>query len=104
MGRGSTSPQAAVMSYRVEIHADAIQEAAAAVEWYASRSQQAAEAFIAELDRAVRIISERWPAYVHTTRRYLLRRFPFAVVYRVRPPIVQVVAHGKRRPGYWGKR
>jgi len=97
------------MSYLVEIHPDAIQEAAAAAEWYASRSQQAAEAFIAALDRAVKIISEspeRWPAYLHATRRYLLRRFPFAVVYRLRPPIVQVVsiAHGKRRPGYWRKR
>ena len=97
------------MSYRVEIHADAIQEAAAAVEWYASRSQRAAEAFTAEVDRAVEIISEspeRWPAYLHATRRYLLRRFPFAVVYRVRPSVVQVlaIAHGKRRPGYWRER
>ena len=97
------------MSYLVEIHPDAIQEAAAAVEWYASRSQQAAEAFTAELDRAVKIISEspeRWSTYLHATRRYLLRRFPFAVVYRLRPSVVQVVAiaHGKRRPGYWRKR
>lgn len=97
------------MSYLVEIHPDAIQEAAAAVEWYASRSQQAAEAFTVELDRAVEVISEspeRWPAYLHGTRRYLLRRFPFAVVYRVRPSTVQVVAisHGKRRPGYWRER
>jgi len=97
------------MSYLVEIHPDAIQEAAAAVEWYASRSQRAAEAFTAEVDRAVEIISEspeRWPAYLHATRRYLLRRFPFAVVYRVRPSVVQVlaIAHGKRRPGYWRER
>jgi len=97
------------MPYPVEIHPDAIQEAAAAVKWYASRSQQAAEAFFVELDRAVEIISEspdRWPAYLHATRRYLLRRFPFAVVYRVRPQVIQVVAiaHGKRRPGYWRKR
>ena len=93
----------------VEIHPDAIQEAASAVEWYAARSLEAAEAFTVELDRAIEIISEspeRWPTYLHGTRRYLLRRFPFAVVYRVRPSMVQVVAisHGKRRPGYWRKR
>ena len=97
------------MPYRVEIHPDAIQEAAAAVEWYASRSRQAAEAFTVELDRAVEIISEspdRYPTYLHATRRYLLRRFPFTVIYRVRPSVVQVVAiaHGKRRPGYWRER
>ena len=64
------------MPYVVEIHPDAIQEAANAVEWYTARSQHAAEAFTAELDQAVKIISEspeRWPTYV-------LRRFPFAVV------------------------
>jgi plasmid stabilization system protein ParE len=96
------------MAKLVEIHPDALDEAAATVEWYAVRSQQAAEAFTRELDRAVEIISktpERWPAYLHGTR-YLLRRFPFAVVYRVRPDVVQLVAisHGKRRPGYWRKR
>ena len=97
------------MLHLVEIHPDAIQEAAAAVEWYAARSQRTAEAFTVELDRAVEVISqspERWPAYLHGTRRYLLRRFPFAVVYRVGPSTVQVVAisHGKRRPGYWRER
>ena len=97
------------MLHLVEIYPDAIQEAAAAVEWYAARSQQAAEAFTVELDRAVEVLSEspeRWPTYLHGTRRYLLRRFPFAVVYRVRPSVVQVVAisHGKRRPEYWRKR
>ena len=58
------------MSYLVEIHPDAFQEAAAAVDWYASRSQRAAETFTAEVDRAVEIISEspeRWPAYLHAT-------------------------------------
>jgi plasmid stabilization system protein ParE len=92
------------MAYVVEIHPDALEEAGAAVEWYATRSQEAADAFIAELDRGVKVISEspeRWPAHLLETRRYLLRRFPFAVVYRHRSSVVQVVAiaHGKRRPG-----
>jgi hypothetical protein len=49
------------------------------------RNETAAEAFLAELDRAVELISEspmRWPNYLHGTRRFLLRRFPFGVVYR----------------------
>lgn len=62
-----------------------------------------------ELDRAVERIAEaptRWPAHLHGTRRYLLRRFPFSLVYREVGPILTVVAvvHAKRRPGYWRDR
>lgn len=49
---------------------------------------------------------DRWPAYLVETRRYLLKRFPFLVVYRQRDGAIQViaVAHGCRRPGYWRDR
>ena len=44
----------------------------------------------------------RWPAGPHGTRKFLLHRFPYVVVYRELPSAVQVlaVAHGHRRPGY----
>jgi len=93
-------------SIPVGFHPEAIAEAAAAVEWYQERSDAAAAAFLAELDRAVEGIAEapeRWPQYLHETRRFLLHRFPFAIVYRRVAAGVQVVAvaHGRRRPGYW---
>jgi len=58
------------------------------------------------LDRAIERIADapsRWPAFRHGTRRFLLRRFPFSVVYREAGETVQViaVAHGRRKPGYW---
>ena len=58
------------------------------------------------LDRGIEAVSlapERWPLFVHGTRRYLFHRFPFQLVYRVVNDSVQVVAlaHGRRRPGYW---
>jgi len=61
---------------------------------------------MAELDRAVDLIlrtPQRWPLYVHGTRHYLLRRFPYSIVYREMSGVVRVVAvaHGRRRPGYW---
>jgi toxin ParE1/3/4 len=36
-------------------------------------------------------------------RRFVMRRFPFSIVYYIVDDIVRVVAvaHGKRRPGYW---
>lgn len=41
-------------SIPVGFHPEAIGEAAAAVEWYRERSDAAAAAFLAELDRAVK--------------------------------------------------
>jgi plasmid stabilization system protein ParE len=90
----------------VGFHPQAVAEAAAAAQWYRDRNAAAAAAFLAELDRAVESIADapdRWPAYLHGTRRFLLRRFPFFIVYRQVADGVQVVAvaHGRRRPGYW---
>jgi plasmid stabilization system protein ParE len=70
------------MARPVEFHPDAVLEAQSAFAWYRDRNDSAAEAFLAELDRAVQLISEspiRWPIHVHGTRRFLLRRFPFAL-------------------------
>jgi len=49
---------------------------------------------------------EAWPSFEHGTRRYLLRRFPFSVVYRIEPTRIVIVAmaHFRRRPGYWRSR
>jgi plasmid stabilization system protein ParE len=83
----------------------ALLEAEAAARWYAERSPSAALAFSDEIDLAESAIvqsPEAWPAYDHGTRRYLLRRFPYSVVYRVESTrvLLVAVAHAKRRPGY----
>ena len=84
----------------------ALEDAEAAARWYADRSLAAAAKFSAELDEAEEAIVERpdaWPRFDDGTRRYLLRRFPFSVVYRIEPARILIVAvsHGRRRPGYW---
>ena len=79
----------------VTLLADATIEARAAFLWYGNRSEIAAERFRDELDHAMDAIAgspDAWPTYVHATRRYLFRRFPFMVVYRVTPEEIQVVA------------
>ncbi|MCK4414649.1 MAG: type II toxin-antitoxin system RelE/ParE family toxin [Candidatus Eisenbacteria sp.] len=96
-------------SYLVEFHPAAVEEGRAAREWYEQRNTSAAAAFLAELDKAIAKISETpegSPSYVHGTRRFLLRRFPFYVVFRVcRDRIVIVaIAHARRRPNYWKSR
>jgi plasmid stabilization system protein ParE len=88
---------------------EALEEAEAAARWHAERSPAAAAAFSEEMDGAESAIArlpEAWPPFEHGTRRYLLRRFPFSVVYRVEPHrvVIVAVAHARRRPGYWQSR
>jgi toxin ParE1/3/4 len=97
------------MPLAVEVHPLAADEAEAAERWYRERNATAAARFRRELDRVVELIAERpdaAPPYIGSTRRFLLRRFPFFVVYRVFDRHVQVVAvaHARRRPGYWIQR
>jgi plasmid stabilization system protein ParE len=93
----------------IEFHPAADREIRSARRWYAARSPSAALSFVAELDRAIAKIAkdpQRSPAYLFGTRRVLLRRFPYIVVYRETPLGARVIAiaHGRRRPGYWKSR
>ncbi len=50
----------------VVFHPAAVEEAQAARQWYAARSQSAADSFLAELDGGIEAISlapERWPLF-----------------------------------------
>ncbi len=94
---------------RVLFHPEALEETEAAREWYRDRSPAAEEGFIAELNHAVAQVAaapRRWPRYAANTRRYVFRRYPYCLVYRVYPDLVRVlaVAHDRRRPGYWTPR
>ncbi len=86
--------------------AEAVDEARVAREWYAVRSAAAASRFDAELERALEEIldaPDRWPIYDEGVWHFLLRRFPYMIVYREVGTSVQIVAvaHCKRKPGYW---
>ena len=65
--------------------------------------------FAAEVERAAERIAafpEHGAPYLAGTRRVILRRFPFAVVYQVisEGVLIVAVAHHSRRPGYWRDR
>jgi plasmid stabilization system protein ParE len=91
-------------------HEEAAAEYDAAFDWYLQRSVDAALKFDAEMDRALAQIiqsPERWAVGSHFTRRFLLKQFPFIVIYRSRSSsVIEVVAvaHTSRRPGYWSGR
>lgn len=97
------------MTRTLEYLDEALDEAEEAARWYAERSPTAAAGLADELDVAAAEIERApatWPAYDHGTRRFLLRRFPYSVVYRVEPTrvVIVAVAHAHRRPGYWRHR
>ena len=74
----------------------------------AAGSQALAE-FRATVSEAIGNIAKasgRWPKYLHGTRRFVLRRFPFSIIYLDDPDVVSIVAvaHSKRKPGYWKPR
>ena len=94
---------------RISFHPAAVAEVEAAVQWYAERSPVAARAFAVEVNACVERVGEapeRWPRYVHGTRRYRFPHFPFSLVYRVRDEEIEIVAvaHHRKRPGYWRSR
>ncbi len=96
-------------SRQIDVHPEAVAEARAAAQWYRERSALAADAFLAELDHAIERIAENpemQPHYVRGTRRYLLQRFPFYLVYREVSGKLEIIAiaHGRRKPGYWKTR
>ena len=92
-----------------EFHQEATAEYDAAFDWYLERSPDAALRFDAEVDRALTQIvaaPQRWAAAAHSTRRFLLRHFPFTLIYREQASTIQIVAvaHTSRKPGYWKRR
>jgi len=94
----------------VELHEEAAAEYDAAFDWYLQRSADAALKLDAEFERALAEIAQaprRWASGPHHTRRFLLRKFPFLLVYRERAGgnlQIVAVAHTSRKPGYWKER
>jgi plasmid stabilization system protein ParE len=93
----------------VEFHTEAEAEYLGALRWYQERSPQAAESLAAEVGRAIERIRhapDRWARYQGDSRRFLRHQFPFAIIHLALPDriLILVVAHGRRRPGYWKSR
>jgi toxin ParE1/3/4 len=90
----------------IDIHSEAHLEEEAAFHWYLKRSLSSAETFLQAIEQARSAIQESpesWAKYLHGTRRYLLHRFPYVVVYRVTKDRIEIIAiaHGRRKSAYW---
>ena len=90
------------------IHAEATLDLRLAARWYEQRRRGLGVELVLAVDDGIATIvaaPQRWPVFAGA-RRYILRRFPFSVIYRVVDERIQVVAvaHHSRRPVYWGRR
>ena len=93
---------------------EAVEELEVAAEWYEAQRRDLGIEFVAAVREALERVAENpqaWPlvsdvAERHHVRRFLLRRFPYSIVFLEREDEIRVlaIAHGSREPGYWGKR
>jgi toxin ParE1/3/4 len=82
------------------------EEFLAAADHYDAASPGLGNEFISEVERALSRIAafpEHDPPYVSGTRRVVLRKFPFNVVYFQGSNVIVIVAlaHQRKRPFYW---
>ena len=99
------------MTRQVRTSEPASDEFTEAVRWYEARRPGLGGEFFDAVASTVSLI-EANPEIGTTistdgyTRRALVARFPYQVVYRLRPTeiVIAAVAHVKRRPGYWQDR
>ena len=92
------------------LHPEAEDDLREAAEFYRERAGNSLSlALFAEFERTADLllqhpgIGEQWR---RGKRRYLMRHFPYALIYTVSGEEVQIlaVAHHSRRPGYWRNR
>jgi plasmid stabilization system protein ParE len=80
-----------------------------ALAWYRERSARAAAGFEAALDVALNRIAEapeQWELCDDRHHLYILRRYPYSVIYRIEGDdvLVVAVAHSSRDESYWHRR
>jgi hypothetical protein len=91
---------------RFEFHRLAEHELNEAAQYYDLEEPGLGSSFLEEVDRCLQSI-EAYPeagAVLHgSVRRRLLRRFPYALVYKIKPNGIRILAvmNLKRRPMYW---
>jgi plasmid stabilization system protein ParE len=90
----------------VSFHELASFELNEAAEYYDSESTGLGQAFITEVERCTEeIVRHPEAGFVvrGSIRRRLIRRFPYALLYRVKPTEIRILAvmNLKRRPAYW---
>jgi plasmid stabilization system protein ParE len=91
---------------QIVVRPDAAADIDEAFLWYEGQRPGLGNEFLAAAQRLIDAVAQhplRYPVIRRNTRRALLRRFPYAVYFRVYGEVVVVVAcmHGRRSPRRW---
>ncbi len=97
------------MTFKVYLQPDAEMDIEDAANWYEFQQKGLGGGFLDEMLRAFKKIADNpfiYAVVYRETRRALIRRFPFAVYYRIEEDSIIVIAvmHGSRHPKRWQKR
>ena len=91
---------------KYEFHPEAEQELYEATSRYDAEVPELGLRFAAEVERVIQLPLEHpelGSRLDDDLRHFVLRKFPFSIVYAVVGDLVYIVsvAHGSREPGYW---
>ncbi len=80
-----------------------------AVAYYDEQSRVVGDKFIAEVEEAIDLIRYyglAWPKVTKNLRRYVLKRFPYMMLYKIYKDriVIFAIAHQHRHPSYYLKR
>lgn len=90
------------------LHPEAEGDLRQAAEFYRDRAgNRLSQSFLGEFEQSISILLQHRglgsPWRGRGRRRYLMKRFPYSLVYTVSGEEIRIlaVAHHSRRPGYW---
>jgi hypothetical protein len=93
---------------KIVVHPDVYKELEESRAWYEERVKNLGIDFLHAVDDAIDRVCEfpetwTWYEKKYKIRKFLLQRFPYAVIYRYRKNIIEIisVANLRRKPGYW---
>jgi toxin ParE1/3/4 len=97
------------MNGRISFHEAAELEIIDAVSFFQSERPELGAALIDEIERAIhQILTHPLSCQLvnRTVRRKVLRRFPYNIMYSVKPEAIRILAMAsqRRRPFYWRSR
>jgi plasmid stabilization system protein ParE len=88
---------------RFRFHPEANEDFREAIRWYHARNPAIATEFRITVSNVIRRIvraPQRWPKHLNGTRRFVLDRFPFSIIYIDDPDVLTIVAvaHSEESP------
>ena len=97
------------MKYRVIVRPEAENDLKKTFLWYEDKRQGLGFDFILQVDVGLRVIERNPEIYsigYKGTRKYLIKRFPYKIIYLIEKDkiIILAVIHGKRSPDLIKKR